>query len=156
MHSFEVESNRSKPADSALTQQLLPTATQDKTSTPIDLVFKNVTYQVKVPIKGQTPKLFSSKKTEQKVILDDVSGIAKGGEVTAILGASGAGKTTLFNAISCRIKKTSGTLLANSVEYDYEMFGDFANYVMQADVLFGTLTVKETLMFAATLKLPIS
>lgn len=33
------------------------------------------------------------------------------------------------------------------------MFGDFANYVMQSDVLMPTLTVKETLMFAADLRL---
>lgn len=33
------------------------------------------------------------------------------------------------------------------------MFGDFANYVMQTDVLMQTLTVRETLKFAADLKL---
>ena len=37
--------------------------------------------------------------------------------------------------------------------YDYELFGDFANYVMQSDVLMQTLTVRETLMFAAKLKM---
>ena len=43
--------------------------------------------------------------------------------------------------------------MANNVEYDYNSFGDFANYVMQTDVLMQTLTVKETLMFAADLRL---
>jgi ATP-binding cassette, subfamily G (WHITE), eye pigment precursor transporter len=43
--------------------------------------------------------------------------------------------------------------LANSTEYDYDKFGDFANYVMQNDVLMQTLTVRETLMFAADLRL---
>ena len=32
-----------------------------------------------------------------------ITGIAKAGEVTAIMGASGAGKTTLLNAIACRL-----------------------------------------------------
>lgn len=36
------------------------------------------------------------------------------------------------------------------------MFGDFANYVMQSDVLMPTLTVRETLIFAADLRLNIS
>jgi ABC-type multidrug transport system ATPase subunit len=40
--------------------------------------------------------------------LDNVSGIVNAGEVAAIIGASGAGKTSLLNIIACRIAKTSG------------------------------------------------
>jgi len=59
------------------------------------------------------------------------------------LGASGAGKTTLLNIVACRISHQSdGKLYANRTEYSYDTFGDFANYVMQADVLMETLTVK--------------
>ncbi len=39
------------------------------------------------------------------------------------------------------------------MEYTYETFGNFANYVMQNDLLMQTLTVRETLEFAAKLKL---
>jgi len=85
--------------------------------------------------------------------LDDVSGVFKAGEVSAILGISGAGKTSLLNILACRIKNTSGTLKANGLEYDYNIFRDFANYVMQHDILMQTLTVRETLQFAADLKL---
>ena len=59
----------------------------------------------------------------------------KAGEVTAILGASGAGKTSLLNILACRIDMTQGDLYANTTKYDYQSFRDFANYVMQADVL---------------------
>lgn len=70
------------------------------------------------------------------------------------MGASGAGKTTLLNVLSCRITPSKGgKLLANNLQYDYGKFGDFANYVMQNDVLMQTLTVRETLQFAAQLKL---
>lgn len=74
------------------------------------------------------------------------------------MGASGAGKTTLLNALSCRInaKSLSGSMTANGVNYDQESFGDFANYVMQQDVLMETLTVRETLELAANLKLNLS
>jgi len=44
-------------------------------------------------------------------------------------------------------------LLVNNKPYTYENFGDFANYVMQSDVLMQTLTVRETLEFAGNLKL---
>ena len=70
------------------------------------------------------------------------------------MGASGAGKTTLLNVLACRIKpEKGGKLYANNLEYSYKTFGDFANYVMQNDVLMETLTVRETLEFAAKLKL---
>ena len=94
------------------------------------------------------------KKYEAKEILKNISGSAKAGEVTAIMGASGAGKTTLLNIIGCRVShvednappgKASGKLFANQSRYDFERFGDFANYVMQTDVLLPTLTVRETL-----------
>lgn len=82
-----------------------------------------------------------------KQLIKGVSGIFKSGQVTAIMGASGAGKTTLLNVLSCRVsgKSLSGRLYANGKEYGYENFGDFANYVMQSDVLMQTLTVRETL-----------
>ncbi len=73
------------------------------------------------------------------------------------MGASGAGKTTLLNILACRIKaEEGGKLYANNLEYNYKSFGDFANYVMQADVLMQTMTVRETLAFAAKLKLNLS
>lgn len=68
------------------------------------------------------------------------------------MGSSGAGKTTLLNVISGRVSKFKGELLANSHPYTFETFGTFANYVMQQDILMQTLTVRETLMFAASLK----
>ncbi len=52
--------------------------------------------------------------------------------------------------------KSEGKLYANSTEYGYDQFGDFANYVMQNDLLMQTLTVRETLTFAANLKIDAS
>lgn len=87
----------------------------------------------------------------------NISGIFKSGRVSAIMGASGAGKTTLLNILACRVNhEPDGHLYANNIEYTYESFGDFANYVMQADLLMQTLTVRETLMFATNLKVNMS
>jgi ABC-type multidrug transport system ATPase subunit len=70
------------------------------------------------------------------------------------MGASGAGKTTLLNILACRIRPDiDGKLYANKLQYTYKNFGDFANYVMQNDLLMETMTVRETLEFAADLKL---
>lgn len=69
------------------------------------------------------------------------------------MGASGAGKTTLLNILAGRITEFSGSLLANDTPYDFHSFGHFANYVMQGDVMMETMTVRETLEFAARLKI---
>ena len=82
-----------------------------------------------------------------------MSGIFKSGELNVIMGASGAGKTTLLNILAGRITEFSGQLLANDKPYDFHSFGDFANYVMQGDVMMETMTVRETLEFAARLSI---
>ncbi|CAD8042834.1 unnamed protein product [Paramecium primaurelia] len=94
---------------------------------------------------------------EQRQILKNLDGFCKGGEVTAILGASGAGKTSLLNILSARISNTktvklTGKVLVNNIEYNSETFSNFAAYVMQNDVLFETLSPREAFEFVANLK----
>ena len=126
---------------------------------PIDISFRNITYSVPILDESvpQSP-LPCFKQYTQKQILKGVSGVIKAGHLTAIMGASGAGKTTLLNVLACRLpaKQLTGSITANGRPYDFESFGDFANYVMQRDVLIQTLTVRETLEFAASLKLNVS
>lgn len=111
----------------------------------IDIAFRNITYSVEVlDDKVQQSPLPCFKQYTQKELLKNVSGIFNAGKLTAIMGASGAGKTTLLNTIACRVspKLLSGTVTANTNPYTFETFGDFANYVMQQDVLIQTLTVR--------------
>lgn len=60
------------------------------------------------------------------------------------MGASGAGKTTLLNVLAGRIssRNLSGTMNVNGKPYNFNNFGDFANYVTQKDILIETLTVR--------------
>lgn len=101
---------------------------------------------------------FSRKKVataQAKTILDDVSADLPSGTLTAIIGGSGSGKTSLLNQMSGRMKgnriSTSGRTLFNGSE-------DASNinsaYVIQQDILLPTLTVRETLAYAARLRLP--
>jgi ABC-type multidrug transport system ATPase subunit len=77
------------------------------------------------------------------------------------MGASGAGKTSLLNALSDRIGLKPGDSLQGNIMFndkyklDQSTFGRFANYVMQDDVIFRYFTVREALTFAARLKLKI-
>ena len=83
-----------------------------------------------------------------------MSGIFKAGQLSAIMGVSGAGKSTLLNILACRTQITvdGGVVSANGMSYSYDTFGTFASYVTQQDVLMESLTVGETLHFAANLK----
>jgi len=61
------------------------------------------------------------------------------------MGSSGAGKTSLLNALSCRLEKgwqtkISGSIFANDIKLTNELFGKIAAYVMQQDILMETLT----------------
>lgn len=87
-----------------------------------------------------------------------MSGIFKSGQISAIMGSSGAGKTSLLNILCKRINnskkgKLTGNIYANGMQYQYSDFPKFASYVMQDDRLFETLTVQETIMFAANLRI---
>ncbi|KAI9850392.1 MAG: hypothetical protein M1838_005725 [Thelocarpon superellum] len=90
-----------------------------------------------------------------KDILYDVSASMPASTLTAIVGGSGSGKTSMLNAMANRIH---GSRLKISGECMYNGRNDLSRvrsaYVMQQDVLIPTLTVRETLRYAADLRLP--
>ncbi|MBA0713277.1 hypothetical protein Golax_012319, partial [Gossypium laxum] len=94
----------------------------DPPNAPVSEVrFSDVTY--KVITKGMTT-------SEERDILNGITGAVSPGEVLALMGPSGSGKTTLLNLLGGRI-----------------------GFVTQDDVLFPHLTVKETLTYTARLRL---
>jgi ABC-type multidrug transport system ATPase subunit len=74
----------------------------------------------------------------------------------AVMGPSGAGKSTLLDILARKHKRgvTSGHVLVNGKMPDRKQFKRMTGYVDQDDTLLGVLTVRETLMFAAMLRLP--
>lgn len=74
------------------------------------------------------------------------------------MGPSGCGKTTLLNVLARRAAssgaKTTGNSYVNGTVVDNATFGRLTSYVEQEDALIGSLTVRETLKFAADLSLP--
>ncbi|KAK6230703.1 hypothetical protein QUC31_002221 [Theobroma cacao] len=92
-----------------------------------------------------------------KFILKGVNCEARPGEISAIAGPSGAGKTTLLEILAGRIppcKVSSGEVLVNDRPVDNKLFRRVSGYVTQDDALFPLLTVEETLMYSALLRLP--
>ncbi len=77
------------------------------------------------------------------------------GEICALMGPSGCGKTTLLNVLAHRDAasgaKVEGTTLVNGQSPSVGPFRRMTSYVEQEDALIGSLTVKETMHFAARL-----
>lgn len=94
----------------------------------------------------------------QLSILSQSAGFVRPGEMLAIMGPSGSGKTTLLNALAYRIaaagSNTTGDILVNGKSTNLSTIRDLSAYVEQEDSLIGSLTVKETMVFAAKLALP--
>lgn len=92
-------------------------------------------------------------------VVKNAYGYAMPGQSLYIMGASGAGKTSLLNILGdrCPLRNNAflgGTLLFNDkVPCNQKTFARYAAYVMQDDVLYQYFSVREALTFAARLKL---
>jgi len=104
---------------------------------------------------------FSRRRKKQesntKTILNDVSADMSSGTLTAIIGSSGSGKTSMLNAMS---KRMHGRRVEISGNISFHGPGHSSSirtaYVLQQDVLIPTLSVRETLRYSADLRLPSS
>ncbi|KAJ4828460.1 ABC transporter G member 9 [Turnera subulata] len=122
-----------------------------KANRPVVLKFEDVVYKVKLSKSGFCGKTI---KTEEKTILKGMTGMILPGEMLAILGPSGSAKTTLLNALGGKL----GGNLGGKISYNGKPFSNImkrnTGFVTQDDVLYPNLTVTETLVFTALLRLP--
>jgi ABC-type multidrug transport system fused ATPase/permease subunit len=91
---------------------------------PVEIFWKDLTLDVPVPSGA-----FKKKQTKQ--ILNGISGYARPGEMLAIMGSTGAGKTSLLNVLARRADGVStGVILINGKPIGSSM--KFAGYVLQS------------------------
>ncbi|XP_042439406.1 ABC transporter G family member 22-like [Zingiber officinale] len=119
-------------------------------SFPIYLKFSDVGYKVRRVNERPSPVSNS-----MEYVLQGVTGSVEPGEILALMGPSGGGKTTLLNILSGRIKikSDSGSITYNDQPYS-KALKQRIGFVLQDDVVFTSLTVRETLTYAALLRLP--
>ena len=106
---------------------------------PVALHFNNVSYTL-----------------DGKTILQNIQGICRPGEVTAIMGASGAGKTTFLDILARKNKRgqVNGDFYVNGEKVSDSVYKNVVGFVDQEDTMLPTLTVHETILNSALLRLP--
>ncbi|KAJ7562973.1 hypothetical protein O6H91_03G091200 [Diphasiastrum complanatum] len=125
---------------------------------PVYLKFEDVKYKILLKPKHKISWRFVKPAIvvpTEKEILNGVSGSVAPGEVLAIMGPSGCGKTTLLNVFGGRVSQANvtGSVTYNELPYNKSLRRRIG-FVAQDDVLYPHLTVTETLMYAALLRLP--
>ncbi|KAK3674963.1 FAD-dependent urate hydroxylase [Recurvomyces mirabilis] len=106
---------------------------------PAALYFENASYNLK-----------------GKQILQGITGSVHPGELLAIMGASGAGKTSFLDILARKRKRgvVSGDFWLNGEKVGDEEFRSVTGFVDQDDTMMATLTVHETILDSALLRLP--
>ncbi|ETN71715.1 hypothetical protein NECAME_19209, partial [Necator americanus] len=102
-------------------------------------------------IEATVPMIGKSAKARRKSVLRKVSGVALPREVLAIMGSSGAGKTTLMNILAFQSSKEvecNGVVMLNGKPMTKHEMRSISAYVQQIDLFCGTLTVKEQLTYS--------
>ena len=94
---------------------------------------------------------------DKKYLLRDIHMVIPPGHMVLLLGGSGAGKTTLINAINGYEKaKASVVLNGSNVYKDYKEIQFDIGYVPQKDLIRDNDTVIRTLSDAAALRMPLA
>ncbi|CAI5967444.1 unnamed protein product [Closterium sp. NIES-64] len=120
---------------------------------PLILSFHNVNYFVDMPSKL---KYKSTPPGQRLQLLHNVSGVFRPGVLTALMGVSGAGKTTLMDVLEGR--KTGGyiegDIRVSGNPKVQETFLRVSGYCEQEDIHTPQVTVYESLLYSAWLRLP--
>lgn len=119
---------------------------------PFTICFKHVNYFVDMPVDVKKQGI----QEDRLQLLRDVSGAFRPGILTALVGVSGAGKTTLMDVLAGR--KTGGYIEGNISISGYpkkqETFARISGYCEQNDVHSPYVTVYESLVYSGWLRLP--
>ncbi|KAK4761107.1 hypothetical protein SAY87_006000 [Trapa incisa] len=120
--------------------------------TPLAMSFDDVDYYVDMPAEMKEQGV----QEDRLQLLREVTGAFRPGVLTALMGVSGAGKTTLMDVLAGR--KTGGYIEGDiritGFPKKQETFARISGYCEQNDIHSPQVTVKESLIYSAFLRLP--
>ncbi|PRQ33216.1 putative xenobiotic-transporting ATPase [Rosa chinensis] len=118
---------------------------------PLSLAFNHVNYYVDMPAEMKTQGVEETRLQ----LLRDISGAFRPGVLTALVGVSGAGKTTLMDVLAGR--KTGGyiegSITISGYPKNQATFARVSGYCEQNDIHSPYVTVYESLLYSAWLRL---
>ncbi len=90
------------------------------------------------------------------VTCNHVSLNIKPGELVAIIGGSGAGKSTVLNCMCGYLRPDEGNVYINGIDLyqNFDSIKKLVGYVPQQDIVYDNLTLHDMLMYTAMLRLP--
>ncbi|CAD5187842.1 unnamed protein product [Musa acuminata subsp. malaccensis] len=119
---------------------------------PLSMSFSNINYYVDVPLELKQQGILE----DRLQLLVNVTGAFRPSVLTALVGVSGAGKTTLMDVLAGR--KTGGyiegSITISGFPKNQATFARISGYCEQNDVHSPCMTVIESLLFSAWLRLP--
>ena len=94
--------------------------------------------------------------SSRKRILNNVSCEIGNNEFVAIIGGSGAGKTTVMNAMSGFDPDISGRVYCNGIDLrrNFNTLKNMIGFVPQQDIIYENLTLQRMLYYTAKMKMP--
>ncbi|KAF6261001.1 ATP-binding cassette transporter [Scenedesmus sp. NREL 46B-D3] len=123
---------------------------------PMSVAFRDICYYVDAPgaAKSKGDKAKGGAAT-QLPLLHDITGAFRPGVLTALMGVSGAGKTTLMDVLAGRktAGRVEGHVWVDGHPKEQHTFARVCGYVEQTDIHTARTTVREALVVSATLRL---
>ncbi|XP_057981312.1 pleiotropic drug resistance protein 2-like isoform X2 [Malania oleifera] len=118
---------------------------------PLSLAFNHVNYYVNMPAEMKSQGV----EQDRLQLLRDVSGAFRPGILMALVGVSGAGKTTLMDVLAGRKTGgyTEGSICISGYPKNQATFARVSGYCEQNDIHSPHVTVYESLLFSAWLRL---
>jgi len=135
---IEKEKSREHQSESPTLSQIVSMATgrQTRKRPLLEVSFKDLTVQLK---------------QKRKYLLRCLNGKIVPGRITAVMGPSGAGKTSFLSALTGQTTGCSATgfIFINGESEPISSYRKITGFIPQDDIVHGNLTVEENLWFSA-------
>jgi ABC-type multidrug transport system ATPase subunit/pSer/pThr/pTyr-binding forkhead associated (FHA) protein len=120
------------------------------------LYYKDIVFQLNQKDVVRLDLFNASFKIRQDNLIKDISLSVLPREFVGILGPSGAGKSTLMKLMAGILQPSEGSVLLNGSDLNqhYKILKNAIGYVPQEDIIHPELSVRNTLRYAAELRLP--